>query len=144
MSQCIFHIFFRRKESAGCSIISELPTEVRGSMLECPHLHLWLAQAQWGRMSCCISCDVQKWECTTAFTELHVLHWSQRDSISPQQGMPALTKTIQMQNHMKMGPGFHGSTWTSTSTDSHAKFCRPFYLILFRTCSLPMPCLLFI
>lgn len=120
---------FKRKESAGCSIISDLPTEVRGSMLECPHLHLWLALAQWGRMSCCISSDVQKWECTTAFTELHALHWSQRETISPQRGLPSLTKTIQMQNHMKMGPSFHGSTWITASRhnkqNSHAKFLLP-------------------
>lgn len=84
-------------------------------MLECLHLHLWLALAQWGRMSCCISCDVQKWECTTAFTELHALHWSQRETISPQQGTPFLTETIQMQNHMEMGPDFHRSTWRPES-----------------------------
>lgn len=62
-------------------------------MLECPHLHLWLALARWGRMSCCISCDVQKWECTTAFTELHVLHWSQHETISAQQGYAFSQKT---------------------------------------------------
>lgn len=83
--------YFPHAFSVGCSIIFDLPTEVRRSTLECPHLHLWLSLAQWGRMSCCISCDVQKWECTPAFTELNALHWSQYETIS-QQGMPSLTK----------------------------------------------------
>lgn len=61
----------QKESKAGCSVILDLPTEVRGPMLECPYLHLL---AQGGRMSCCSSSDVQKCECSAAFSELHALH----------------------------------------------------------------------
>lgn len=133
MSQCIY---FPRSFSVDRSIILDLPTEVRSSMLECPHLHLWLTLAQWGRMSCCISCDVQKWECTPAFTELHALHWSQYETVS-QQGMPSLTKTIQMQNYTELGPGFHGNVLKCNKQHSQSEICC---IILF---TFILPCLLF-
>lgn len=111
-----------------------VPAKVRSYTLQRQHLHLWLAAAQWERMSGRISRDVQKWECvspnSTHSTDLSVkLFHRGRPELFQQKKKKKNTKKNDghgRKKRMKMGLGNNGSVWINCLGTTYFCYLSPF------------------